>query len=67
MNGVVFFAKSPISTFLGSSLFILTAFLFVVDVFAKKIDFRLPDVKWQRYATIFTWKVIGKSGEMVQT
>jgi len=55
-NGVVFFiifAKSPLSTFLGAPLFILTAFLFVVDVFAKKIDLRLPNVKWQRYATIF--------------
>ena len=24
-----------------------------MDVFAKKIDLRLPNVKWQRYATIF--------------
>jgi len=55
-NGLVFFAifaKSPLSTFLGAPLFILTACLFVADVFTKKIDFRLPDVKWQRYATIF--------------
>jgi hypothetical protein len=59
-NGVVFFViffKSPLSTFVGAPLFILTGFLFAVDVFLKKNDFRLPDVKWQRYATII-WMLV---------
>ena len=55
-NGVVFFvifARGALSTFFGAPLFILTAFLFGADIFARKTDFRLPDLKWQRYATIF--------------
>ncbi|HEC87524.1 MAG TPA: hypothetical protein ENI49_06670 [Thermoplasmatales archaeon] len=55
-NGIVFFliyAKGPISTFLGAPLFIIVAILFAVDIFVKKIEFRLPDVTWQKYLTIF--------------
>jgi hypothetical protein len=55
-NGVVFFlifAGSPISRFLGAPLFIFSAILFIVDVFARKIEFRLPEAKWHRIATIF--------------
>jgi hypothetical protein len=54
-NGIVFFliyAKSPISTFLGAPLFIIVAILFAVDIFTKKIEFRFPDLKWQKYITI---------------
>ena len=55
-NGIVFFliyANNPISTFLGAPLFIIVAILFAVDIFTKKIEFRLPDVTWQKYLTIF--------------
>ena len=54
-DGIVWFlifAKSPMSTFFGP-LFVIVAILFAVDIFMKKIEFRLPDVKWQRYITIF--------------
>lgn len=59
-NGIVFFlifAKSPISTFFSAPLFIIVAMLFAVDIFKKKIEFRLPDVKWQKYLTIF-WVIL---------
>ena len=55
-NGIVFFliyAKGPISYFLGAPLFITVAVLFAVDIFTKKIEFRFPDLKWQKYVTIF--------------
>ena len=54
-NGIVFFliyAKNPISTFVGAPLFIIVAILFAVDIFTKKISFKLPDVKWQKHITI---------------
>ena len=55
-NSIVFFliyAEGPISTFFGASLFIIVAILFFVDISTKKISFRLPGVKWQKYLTIF--------------
>lgn len=55
-NAIVFFlifAKTPIATFFGAPLFIIVTILFAVDIFTKKIEFRLPDVKWQKYLTIF--------------
>ncbi len=54
-NGIVYFmifAKSPLATFLGAPLFIIVAILFAVDIFTKKIEFRLPDVTWHKYLTI---------------
>ena len=69
-NGIVFFlifTKSPISTFLGAPLFIIVAILFTRDIFTKKIEFKLPDVKWQKYITIswvllvFLYPLIGLS------
>ncbi len=54
-NGIVYFlifAKSPMATFFGAPLFIIVAILFAVDIFTRKIEFRLPDVKWQKYLTI---------------
>lgn len=59
-NGIVFFliyAKGPISTFLGAPLFIIVAILFAVDIFTKKIEFRFPDLKWQKYITI-SWVLL---------
>jgi hypothetical protein len=55
-NGGVFFlifAPSPFSTFVGAPLFFFMALFFGVDIFVKKIDFRLPEVKWRKYATLF--------------
>jgi hypothetical protein len=54
-NGIVFFlifAENPISTFFGAPLFIILAILFTVDIFAKKTEFRFPDVKWRKWSTI---------------
>jgi len=54
-NGVVFFlifAKTPISTFFGFPLFIILAILFIVDIFTKKTEFRLPDQKWKKVLTV---------------
>jgi hypothetical protein len=54
-NGIVFFlifAWSIASAFF-SVLFIIVAILFALDIFKRKIEFRLPVTKWQRYLTVF--------------
>jgi hypothetical protein len=54
-NGIVFFlifAWSIVSA-VASALFIIIAILFALDIFKKKIEFRLPARKWQRYLTVF--------------
>jgi len=51
-NGIIFFlifGKELPGTFLGAPLCILVAILFVWDIFANKTQFRVPDIKWQRY------------------
>ena len=67
-NGVVFFlifTKNPISTFFGAPLFIILAILFAVDIFAKKTEFRFPDVKRRKLSTalwillVFLYPLIG--------
>ena len=67
-NGVVFFlifVRNPISTFFGAPLFIILAILFVVDIFTKKTEFRLPDEKWKKGLTalwillMFLYPLIG--------
>jgi hypothetical protein len=66
-NGIVFFlifAWSIVSV-VASALFIIIAILFALDIFKKKIEFRLPAAEWQRYLTIlliflvFLYPVIG--------
>jgi hypothetical protein len=66
-NAIVFFlifAWSIISA-VASTLFIIIAILFALDIFKKKIEFRLPAAGWQRYLTIllillvFLYPVIG--------
>jgi hypothetical protein len=66
-NGIVFFlifAWSIISA-AASALFVIIAILFALDIFKKKIEFRLPAAGWQRYVTIllillvFLYPVIG--------
>ena len=54
-NGIVFFlifARSIISA-VASALFIIVAVLFALDIFKKKIEFRLPVARWQSYLTVF--------------
>ena len=54
-NGVVFFlifVRNPISTYFGAPLFIILAILFVIDIFSKRTEFRLPDVKWRKALTL---------------
>ncbi|MBN1311578.1 MAG: hypothetical protein JXB30_09175 [Anaerolineae bacterium] len=54
-NAAVFFlvfVRNPISTFTGVPLFILVSALFVVDIFAGKTHFRLPEGGWMRRLTI---------------
>ena len=54
-NGIVFFlifAWSIASAFF-SVLFIIVAILFALDIFKKKIEFKLPVTRWQRYLTVF--------------
>jgi hypothetical protein len=54
-NDIVFFlvfVRSPISMFTGVPLFIIVSVLFVVDIFAKKTHFKLPEGRWMRGLTI---------------
>ena len=54
-NGVVFFLiflRNPVSMFTGAPLFIVVAALFIVDIFTKKTQFRLPDAKWRKVLTV---------------
>jgi hypothetical protein len=54
-NGIIFFlifAWSIISA-AASALFIVIAILFALDIFKKRIEFRLPATKWQTYLTVF--------------
>ena len=54
-NGIVFFLvflRNPISMFTGVPLFIIVCVLFVVDIFAKKTHFKLPEGRWMRGLTI---------------
>jgi len=55
-NGVVFFlvfSDGPVYDFFYAPLFIVVAILFAVDIFEKRIEFKLPDRRWRRYATLF--------------
>jgi hypothetical protein len=54
-TGIVFFlifARSIVSA-VASALFIIVAILFALDIFKKKIKFRLPVAIWQKYLTVF--------------
>ena len=54
-TGIVFFlifAWSTISA-VASTLFIIVAILFAIDIFKKKSEFRLPTTRWHRYITVF--------------
>ncbi len=54
-NGSVFFlvfVRNPISMFTGAPLFVIVSVLFVVDIFAKRTHFELPEGRWMRGITI---------------
>jgi hypothetical protein len=54
-NGIVFFLvflRNPISMFTGVPLFIIISILLIVDIFAKKTHFKLPEGRWMRGLTI---------------
>lgn len=54
-DGVVLFLvylRNPISMYTGVPLFIIVSVLFVVDIFAKKTHFKLPESRWMRGFTI---------------
>jgi hypothetical protein len=56
-NGIVFFlifVRNPISMFTGVPLFLVISVLLIVDIFAKKIHFKLPEGGWMRGLT-FAW------------
>jgi hypothetical protein len=53
--GIAFFlvlGKGLAGNYFFGSLFTIAAILFVVDLFRRKMQFRLPTVVWQRRATI---------------
>lgn len=56
-NGIVFFlifGRDLVPTiYFGAPLCLLAAILFARDIFANKIQFRLPEKKWQKYLTAF--------------
>lgn len=54
-NGIIFFlmfGKDLPGTILGAPLCIVVAVLFIWDIFADKIQFRLAKANWQKYLTI---------------
>ncbi len=54
-DGIVFFLvflRNPVSMFTGAPLFLIVSILFVVDIFAKKTHFKLPEGRWMRGLTI---------------
>ena len=59
-NGILFFLiflRNPISMVIGTPLFVIVSVLFVVDIFAGKTHFRLPEGTWMRGFTIL-WMVL---------
>jgi len=46
------FLKNPISTFVGAPLFAIVSVTFVVDIFARRTHFTLPEGKWMKGLTI---------------
>ena len=54
-NGIVFFLvfiRNPISMAIGTPLFVIVSALFVVDIFARRTHFSLPEGKLMRLLTI---------------
>jgi hypothetical protein len=46
------FIRNPISMAIGTPLFIIVSVMFVVDIFFKKVHFKLPESRWMRGLTI---------------
>jgi hypothetical protein len=54
-DGIVLFLvflRNPVSMVIGAPPFVIVSILFVVDIFAKKIHFQLPESRWMRELTI---------------
>jgi hypothetical protein len=67
-DAIVFFlifANNSIATFIGAPLFIILAILFSIDIFANKLEYRLPETRWIKYSTVvwillvFLYPIIG--------
>jgi len=59
-NGILFFLvflRNPISMAIGTPLFVIVSILFVVDIFARKIHFSVPEGPWVRGFTI-VWMLL---------
>jgi hypothetical protein len=55
-SGIVFFlifGRELPGIFLGVPLFLLVAILFALDIFINKTKFKISELKWQRYLTLF--------------
>jgi hypothetical protein len=54
-DGIVLFLvflRNPVSMLTGVPLFVIVTALFIVDIFARKTRFRLPQGRWMRGLTI---------------
>ena len=59
--GIVFFiiqGKGLAGNYFFGTLFTVVAILYVLDIFAKKMEFRLPKTGWQKYLTILLMMII---------
>ena len=59
--GIIFFmiqGKGLAGNYFFGTLFTVVAILFVLDIYGKKMEFCLPQVKWQKYLTIFLMLVV---------
>ena len=59
--GIIFFiiqAKGLAGNYFLGTLFTVVAILFVLDIYRKKMEFCLPQAKWQKYLTIFLMLVV---------
>jgi hypothetical protein len=59
--GIVFFiilGKGLAGNYFFGALFTLVGVLFALDIYRKKMEFRLPEVTWQKYLTIFLMLIV---------
>jgi hypothetical protein len=59
--GIVFFmtlGKGLAGNYFFGALFTLVGVLFALDIYRGKMEFRLPDVKWQKYLTIVLMLIV---------
>ena len=59
--GIIFFiiqGKGLAGNYFFGTLFTVVAILFVLDIYRKKMEFCLPQAKWQKYLTIFLMLIV---------